>query len=77
MKMDAVALLQEWVQGVGSKAGLTSANTRLSSGAVGIPESRLEVPETLTREATTIGTCGCNFVDNSVCNGRNCSLVTI
>jgi hypothetical protein len=43
MKMDAVALLQEWVRDVGCKAGLTSSNTRLSSGAVGIPESRLEV----------------------------------
>lgn len=43
MKMDAVAMLQEWVRDVGSKAGLTSSNTRLSSGAVGVPESRLEV----------------------------------
>eukprot|EP00884_Botryococcus_braunii_P007491 jgi/Botrbrau1/16743/Bobra.0277s0001.1 len=43
MKMDAVALLQEWVRDVGSKAGLSSSNTRLSSGAVGIPESRLEL----------------------------------
>jgi hypothetical protein len=41
--MEAVALLQEWVQGIGREAGLTEANTRLHSGAVGVPDSRLEV----------------------------------
>jgi hypothetical protein len=42
-KAEATALLQEWVATVGSKAGLTAANTRLSSGCLGVPESRLEV----------------------------------
>lgn len=31
-KADAVQLLQEWVQGVGSEAGLTPSNTSLSTG---------------------------------------------
>ena len=50
-KAEAVALMQEWVQVIGSRAGLTSANTRLSSGAVGAPESRVEVglPEGVLR----------------------------
>lgn len=42
-KAEATALLQEWVATVGSKAGLTAANTRLSSGCLGVPESRLEM----------------------------------
>jgi hypothetical protein len=42
-KLDATALLQEWVRDVGAAAGLTPANTRLASGALGVPESRLEV----------------------------------
>ena len=42
-KGDAQALLQEWVRDVGSEAGLTQFNARISSGAVGVPESRLEV----------------------------------
>lgn len=41
--MEAVALLQEWVQQIGNQAGCTAANTRIHSGAVGTPESRLEV----------------------------------
>ena len=41
-KMDAVALLSEWVQNIGSQAGL-SDNVQILSGAVGVPESRLEV----------------------------------
>lgn len=45
-KAEAIALMQEWVQTIGSKAGFTAANTRLSSGAVGAPESRLEVRQT-------------------------------
>lgn len=43
MKLEAVALLQEWTRDLGSAAGLTSANTRLFSGSVGVPESRLEL----------------------------------
>ena len=35
--------MQEWVRDIGSQAGLTPANTRINSGAVGVPESRLEV----------------------------------
>lgn len=46
-KAEAVALMQEWVQVIGSRAGLTAANTRLSSGAVGAPESRVELEVTL------------------------------
>lgn len=42
-KQEATLLLQEWVQTVGRTAGLSMQNTRLSSGSVGIPESRLEV----------------------------------
>ena len=42
-KSDATLLLQEWVRDVGSKAGLSAANTRLSSGSIGVPESRLEL----------------------------------
>jgi hypothetical protein len=36
-------MLQEWVAEVGSKAGLTQSNARLSSGSIGVAESRLEV----------------------------------
>ena len=43
VKMEALALVQDWIQNVGSAAGLTQENTCLSSGAVGAPESRLEV----------------------------------
>lgn len=43
MKMEGIALVQEWVQDIGSRAGLTSTNTSLNSGAIGAPESRLEV----------------------------------
>ena len=50
VKMEALALLQEWIQSVGSAAGLNSENTSLTSGAVGVPESRLEVG-------------GCNYID--------------
>ena len=48
VKLDAVALLSEWVQNIGSQAGL-SDNVHILSGAVGVPESRLEVhPELIT-----------------------------
>ena len=42
MKLDAVALVQDWVRDVGSQAGLTASNAQILSGAVGVPESRLE-----------------------------------
>lgn len=42
-KLDAVALMQEWVQDIGSQAGLSPSNARINSGAVGVPESRLEL----------------------------------
>lgn len=42
-KLDAVALLQEWVQDVGSVAGLTPQNTQLHTGSIGAPESTLEL----------------------------------
>lgn len=41
--MEAIALLQEWVQTIGSRAGLTDQNATILSGAVGVPESRLEL----------------------------------
>lgn len=43
VKLDAVALLQEWVMQIGSQAGLDLARTQILSGAIGIPESRLVV----------------------------------
>ena len=44
-KMEGAALLQEWVETVGSRAepGLTRENTRIYSGSIGSPESRLEL----------------------------------
>lgn len=42
-KQEATTLLQEWVQTVGRSAGLTPQSVRLSSGSIGVPESRLEV----------------------------------
>lgn len=42
-KQEATLLLQEWVRDVGYAAGLRPTNTRISSGAIGVPESRLEV----------------------------------
>ena len=42
IKLDAAALLQDWVRDIGSKAGLGLENTNILSGAVGVPESRLE-----------------------------------
>ncbi|KAF8071147.1 drkC [Scenedesmus sp. PABB004] len=46
-KAEATALLQEWVARIGSQAGLTPQNTRLSGGCLGAPESRLEMEVTL------------------------------
>ncbi|KAL0045455.1 hypothetical protein WJX82_007122 [Trebouxia sp. C0006] len=43
VKMEAIGLLQEWVQDIGSQAGLIANNTTILSGAVGAPESRLEL----------------------------------
>lgn len=40
--MEAIALVEEWVQTIGSQAGLTAQNTTILSGAIGVPESRLE-----------------------------------
>uniref|UniRef100_A0A7S3VJ29 Uncharacterized protein n=1 Tax=Dunaliella tertiolecta TaxID=3047 RepID=A0A7S3VJ29_DUNTE len=45
-KAEGTALLQEWVRDVGFPAGLSTSNTRLSSGAIGAPESRLELEVT-------------------------------
>ncbi|KAL6759855.1 hypothetical protein V8C86DRAFT_2565777 [Haematococcus lacustris] len=47
-KAAAVVLMQEWVSGIGAAAGLHSNNTRLSSGAIGVPESRIELEVTLS-----------------------------
>ena len=41
--MEAISLVQDWIQSVGSIAGLHQDNTNLHSGAVGAAESRLEV----------------------------------
>lgn len=45
VKLEAVALLQEWIRDIGSVAGLQASpeNVRIFSGSVGVPESRLEV----------------------------------
>lgn len=42
-KVAAAQLLQEWVEQIGSEAGLTAENTRINSGSIGSPESRLEL----------------------------------
>lgn len=42
-KTEATDLLKEWVRDVGVHAGAHAFNTRISSGFVGAPESRLEV----------------------------------
>lgn len=44
-KMKGVALMQEWVRDIGSRAdpGLTPENARINSGSIGSPESRLEL----------------------------------
>ncbi|KAG2441022.1 hypothetical protein HXX76_003875 [Chlamydomonas incerta] len=47
-KQTVTTLLQEWVTDVGARAGLTHTNTRLSSGSVGVAESRLELEVTFT-----------------------------
>ena len=54
VKMDAIALLSEWVQDIGSQAGL-SDNVNILSGAVGVPESRLEVRSGLMASAAALG----------------------
>lgn len=48
-KLEAVSLLQEWVTNIGSEASppLNASNTRINSGAIGAPESRLELEITL------------------------------
>lgn len=38
-----MALLQEWCADIGATAGLTPFNATINSGAIGVPESRLEV----------------------------------
>ena len=53
VKAEALALLQEWVRDVGSSAGLNSSNTQILSGAVGCPESRLEVRTCCISDAIT------------------------
>eukprot|EP00798_Chlamydomonas_sp_ICE-L_P030575 gene30575-35593_t len=50
-KAEATSLLQDWVKDVGSKAGLSTSNTRLSSGAIGAPEARLEMEVELVSTA--------------------------
>ena len=42
-KQDATALLVEWVTTVGAAAGVAPADARVSTGALGAPESRLEL----------------------------------
>ena len=56
--MEAIALLEEWVQSVGSQAGLTEQNTTIMSGAVGVPESRLEASAAFTFLPHSIKTAG-------------------
>jgi len=47
VKVEAVALLQEWVRDIGGHAGLTAFNTQINSGSLGVPESRLELEVSL------------------------------
>lgn len=58
-KLDAVALLQEWVRDVGSQAGLTSDNTQLHTGRqatlAGAPESRLMLVSSFPHVESTEG----------------------
>lgn len=42
-KQEATLLLIEWVQTVGADAGVGPSNARISTGALGAPESRLEL----------------------------------
>lgn len=61
VKLDAVALLQEWVTQIGSQAGLNLARTQILSGAIGIPESRLVVSNWPAKPNTCTSVCqgGC------------------
>eukprot|EP01024_Parvocaulis_polyphysoides_P033985 TRINITY_DN3009_c0_g3_i1.p1 TRINITY_DN3009_c0_g3~~TRINITY_DN3009_c0_g3_i1.p1 ORF type:complete len:244 (-),score=13.87 TRINITY_DN3009_c0_g3_i1:184-915(-) len=43
MKGPAIESLMQWVQTVGKDAGLTHSNATILSGAVGVPESRIEL----------------------------------
>ncbi|XZG70722.1 hypothetical protein ACTSKR_02355 [Chitinibacteraceae bacterium HSL-7] len=40
-KAEAVALMQQWLQDIGSQIGWSAANTRMLSGSVGAPESQI------------------------------------
>jgi len=42
-KAKATVAMREWMQTIGKRAGMNESNARLSSGAVGVAESRLEV----------------------------------
>ena len=42
-KAEAIELLKAWVDTIGRPCGLHWRNTRLNSGSLGAPESRLEV----------------------------------
>ncbi len=57
-------LLQEWVRDIGAPAGLHAQNTFLSVGAIGAPESRLEmevggVPYSSAWSRTILSLCFC------------------
>lgn len=52
--MEAITLLEEWVQSVGSQAGLTGQNATILSGAVGVPESRLEASSPHVAKASSV-----------------------
>jgi hypothetical protein len=42
-KRAALQLMQEWCENIGSRAGLNAANCQLSTGAIGVSESLIEV----------------------------------
>jgi hypothetical protein len=50
------ASLNEWLDGIGSQIGWTRSNTRLLTGSVGAPESRLQMEVTL-RDLAELNAC--------------------
>ncbi|KAL6782696.1 hypothetical protein ACKKBG_A07770 [Auxenochlorella protothecoides x Auxenochlorella symbiontica] len=42
-KQEALAHIQEWILTIGQEAGLRLSDARILSGAVGVPESRIEL----------------------------------
>lgn len=47
-KQEATSLVQDWVREVGRTAGINSSNTRISTGAIGVAESKIELEVTFS-----------------------------